>query len=270
MAEVPSHADLVVPRSGHPMRLLVTGATGYIGGRLVPRLLARGHAVRCVARDPDRLIGRDWPGVEIVAGDLSDPATMPAILDGIDVAYYLVHSMADSEQFRERDRAMARAFGRAAAAAGVRKLVYLGGLGRKEDVHSRHLVSRQEVGRMLASSGVPVAEFRAAVIVGSGSASFEMIRHLVERLPVMITPQWVDTRCQPISVRDVLAAAAAATGRPVPHRIGPRRPGDPPVLVADASRARTVLGWEPAHPDLEEIVASAWAWRRAHPGGYGA
>jgi uncharacterized protein YbjT (DUF2867 family) len=195
-------------------RVLVTGATGYIGGRLVPRLLSGGHHVRCVAREPSRLAGRDWAGVEIVPGDLSDPAVLPAVLDGVDVAYYLVHSMAEGAQFRERDRAMARAFGLAAATAGVKRIVYLGGLGRTEEVHSRHLVSRQEVGRMLAGAGVPVVEFRAAVIVGSGSASFEMIRHLVERLPFMVTPKWVDTRCQPIGVRDVLDHLVLALERP--------------------------------------------------------
>ncbi|MEI7546511.1 MAG: SDR family oxidoreductase, partial [Actinomycetota bacterium] len=179
-------------------------ATGYIGGRLVPRLLARGHQVRCVARDPSRLAGRAWRGAELVRGDLGDPDDLPAALAGVEVAYYLVHSMAEGEAFRERDRIMAHTFGRAAAEAGVRRIVYLGGLGRPEEVRSRHLVSRQEVGHSLKESGVPVVEFRAAVIVGSGSASFEMIRHLVERLPLMITPRWIDTRCQPIAVRDVL------------------------------------------------------------------
>ena len=197
-------ARVNVQPTDRPVHVLVTGATGYIGGRLVPRLLARGHRVRCVARDPDRLSGRDWPDVEVVRGDLADPLDLPSALDGIEVAYYLVHSMAEGEAFRERDRLMAEAFGRAAAEAGVHKIVYLGGLGRPEEVHSPHLVSRQEVGRTLDASGVTVVEFRAAVIVGSGSASFEMIRHLVERFPVMVTPRWVDTRCQPISVRDVL------------------------------------------------------------------
>lgn len=204
MVVVPSRADLVVEPSAHPVHVLVTGATGYIGGRLVPRLLARGHQVRCVARDPDRLAGREWPGAEIVGGDLADASALPGLLEGIDVAYYLVHSMAEGEAFRERDRSMAQAFGRAAAQSGVGKIIYLGGLGRAEEVHSRHLLSRHEVGQELAIAGVPVVEFRAAVIVGSGSASFEMIRHLVERLPIMVTPRWIDTRCQPISVRDVL------------------------------------------------------------------
>lgn len=204
MVVASSRLDLQVEVSTHPVHVLVTGATGYIGGRLVPRLLARGHQVRCVARDPDRLAGRDWPSVEIVRGDLADASVLPAVLEGIDVAYYLVHSMAEGGAFRERDRLMAQAFAREAGRAGVDRIIYLGGLGRPEDVHSRHLLSRHEVGRTLAEAGVPVVEFRAAVIVGSGSASFEMIRHLAERLPVMVTPRWIDTRCQPISVRDVL------------------------------------------------------------------
>jgi uncharacterized protein YbjT (DUF2867 family) len=187
-----------------PLRVLVTGATGYIGGRLVPRLLAKGHRVRCVARNPSRLEGYPWPGVEIVHGDLEDPEAVLQALHGIDVAYYLVHSMAEGQAYRARDRLTALAFGHAAAQAGVRRIIYLGGLGDPDTVRSMHLVSRQEVGRCLSYGGVPTIEFRAAVIVGSGSASFEMIRHLVERLPVMIAPTSVETRCQPIGIRSVL------------------------------------------------------------------
>ncbi len=197
-----------------PARILVTGATGYIGGRLVPRLLARGRQVRCVARDPHRLAGYPWPGVEIVAGDLEDPATAARVLAGIGTAYYLVHSMAAGLAFRERDHLMATRFGAAAAQAGVRRIIYLGGLGDPEKVHSKHLVSRQEVGRCLSACGVPVIEFRAAVIVGSGSASFEIIRHLVELLPVMIAPPWIDTRCQPIGIRSVLEYLEEALDHP--------------------------------------------------------
>ncbi len=196
------------------LRVLVTGATGYIGGRLVPRLVALHHQVRCIARNPSRLEGHRWPGVEIVAGDLGEPGTPDRALEGIDAAYYLVHSMAAGHEFWERDRLMALAFGEAAARAGVRRIIYLGGLGDPEKVQSRHLVSRQEVGRCLAAAGVPVVEFRAAVIVGSGSASFEMIRHLAERLPVMITPRWVNTRCQPIGIRSVLAYLTEALDHP--------------------------------------------------------
>lgn len=202
-----------------PLRILVTGATGYIGGRLVPRLLAKGHQVRCIARNPSRLAGHPWPGVEIVPGDLGDPAAPLQALQNIDVAYYLIHSMAAGHAFWEHDRSMALAFGEAAAQAGVRRIIYLGGLGDPEKVHSRHLVSRQEVGRCLAAGGVPVIEFRAAVIVGSGSASFEMIRHLTERLPVMITPRWVNTRCQPIGIRSVLNYLLEALDHPTAQGI---------------------------------------------------
>jgi uncharacterized protein YbjT (DUF2867 family) len=202
-----------------PIRVLITGATGYIGGRLVPRLSAKGHQLRCVARNPDRLEGQRWPGVEIVRGDLENPEDTTRVLQGIDVAYYLVHSMAAGEAFRERDRLMALAFGRAAAKAGVRRIIYLGGLGDPEKVRSKHLVSRQEVGRCLAAGGVPVIEFRAAVIVGSGSASFEIIRHLIERIPVMIAPTWVNTACQPIGVRSVLEYLVEALDHPTAEGI---------------------------------------------------
>jgi uncharacterized protein YbjT (DUF2867 family) len=196
------------------LRILVTGATGYIGGRLVPRLLGKGHAVRCLARNPSRLASHPWPGVEIVAGNLADPKDARRALQGIDIAYYLVHSMAGGHAFWERDRQMALDFGAAAAAAGVRRIIYLGGLGDPAEVESRHLVSRQEVGKCLAAAGVPVLEFRAAVIVGSGSASFEIIRHLTERLPVMITPPWVNTRCQPIGIRSVMNYLLEALDHP--------------------------------------------------------
>jgi len=197
------------------VRILVTGATGYIGGRLVPRLLAAGHQVRCVARNASHLESHPWRGAEVVQGDLLDPAALPAVFAGVQAAYYLVHSMAAGHAFRERDLAMAEAFAKAAQAAGVERIIYLGGLGDPDKVHSMHLVSRQEVGRALASTGVKVIEFRAAVIVGSGSASFEMIRHLTERLPIMVTPTWVNTRCQPIGMRSVLEYLVEALDHPI-------------------------------------------------------
>lgn len=201
------------------LRVLVTGATGYIGGRLVPRLLVKGHQLRCVARNPNRLEGQPWPGVEIVRGDLQDPIDAMQALYEIDVAYYLVHSMAAGDAFRERDRQMALTFGEAAARRSVKRIVYLGGLGDPETVRSKHLVSRQEVGRCLAAGGVPVTEFRAAVIVGSGSASFEIIRHLVERLPIIVAPTWINTRCQPIGVRSVLEYLVEAIDHPTANGI---------------------------------------------------
>ncbi|BDU68824.1 NAD(P)-dependent oxidoreductase [Geothrix oryzae] len=199
---------------GKPL-ILVTGATGYIGGRLVPRLLAAGRRIRCLARNPERLAGRPWPGVELVKGDVSDPTSLEAALQGVSQVYYLVHAMAeDSPDFRGRDLRQALTFAAACAKAGVRRIIYLGGLGDPARHRSDHLASRQEVGAALGSSGVPVLEFRAAVIVGSGSVSFEMIRHLTERLPIMITPRWVNTRCQPIGVRDVLGYLTEALEHP--------------------------------------------------------
>jgi uncharacterized protein YbjT (DUF2867 family) len=191
----------------------VTGATGYIGGRLVPRLTEKGHAVRVLARDAGRLEGR-FSGVEVAQGDLFDRASVGAALAGIDVAYYLVHSMArDKGDFAASDRELAAIFGTAARDAGVRRIIYLGGLGEKGRELSHHLRSRHEVGEILREAGVPVTEFRAAMIVGAGSASFEMLRYLTERLPVMIAPKWVDTPCQPIAVRDVLAYLVAELQR---------------------------------------------------------
>jgi uncharacterized protein YbjT (DUF2867 family) len=197
------------------MRVLVTGATGYIGGRLVPRLLARGHAVRCLARDLSRLQGRTWlPDVEAVQGDLLDASSLVGALEGIDVACYFVHSMGSGHGFHARDLAAARAFGEAARTAGVRRIIYLGGLGEESAALSEHLRSRQATGEALRESGVPVTEFRAAVIVGSGSLSFEMIRYLTERVPVMICPSWVYTRVQPIAVDDVLDYLTGALAVP--------------------------------------------------------
>jgi uncharacterized protein YbjT (DUF2867 family) len=189
-----------------PLRCLVTGATGYIGGRLVSELLACGYAVRCMARDATKLGGRPWSAqVEVAVGDAADPAAVAHAMAGVDVAYYLIHSLGTGPSFEHRDRAVACTFAEAAAIDGLRRIVYLGGIAAGDPARlSPHLRSRGEVGDILLGSGVPTVALQAAVIIGSGSASFEMLRYLTERLPVMVTPKWVNTRIQPIAVRDVL------------------------------------------------------------------
>ncbi|MFD4630167.1 SDR family oxidoreductase [Streptomyces sp. NPDC058284] len=200
--------------------ILVTGATGYIGGRLVPELLAAGHRVRCLARTPKKLRDHPWADrVDVVQGDVGDPHSLAAALRDIDVAYYLVHALSSGPGFEETDRHAARTFAGQARAAGVGRIVYLGGLtpaGVPESELSPHLRSRAEVGHIFLASGVPSIVLRAAVIIGSGSASFEMLRHLTERLPLMVTPSWVRTRIQPIAVRDVLRYLLAGAGTGLP------------------------------------------------------
>ena len=186
------------------MKILVTGATGYIGGRLVPRLIEKGYDVRCMARDSSRLEGR-WADAEVVSGDVHNYESIKPALDGIDVAYYLIHSMSAGEhEFADKDMKAAENFSVKAKSAGVKRIIYLGGLGSSDQKLSPHLKSRQQTGDKLRESGVPITEFRAGMIVGSGSLSFEMMRYLTERVPVMITPKWVNTRTHPIAVRDVL------------------------------------------------------------------
>jgi uncharacterized protein YbjT (DUF2867 family) len=186
-------------------RALVTGVTGYIGSRLVPRLLEEGWQVRALTRDDAKVADRWWRDqVEVVEGDAGSAETLAAALEGVDVAYYFLHSMDGEGDFVERDRELARTFGMAAHHAGVGRIVYLSGLHPDHGQLSDHLASRVEVGDLLMASGVPTAVLQAAIILGSGSASFEMLRHLTTRLPVMVTPKWLDNRIQPIAVRDVL------------------------------------------------------------------
>ena len=196
----PEHASLP--------RIAIAGATGYIGGRLVPRLLDVGYPVRCLARSPGKLQGRVWansPGLEIRGTDLDQIDSIATNLDGCEDAFYLVHSMTSAGAgYSERDRCLASNFAAAARRAGVARIIYLGGLGETGADLSQHLASRREVESALASTGVPVTVLRAAMIIGSGSASFEIMRYLVERLPIMVTPKWVSTPCQPIAVRNVI------------------------------------------------------------------
>ena len=184
---------------------LVTGATGYIGGRLVPELLAAGHRVRVMTRSPERLRDHPWAGqVEIARADAGDAEAVAAACAGVDVVYYLVHALGTGKEFEETDRRTARVMAHAAREAGVGRLAYLGGLEPRGEELSPHLRSRAEVAEILLGSGVPTVVLRAAVVLGSGSASFEMLRYLTERLPVMVTPRWVHSRIQPIAIRDVL------------------------------------------------------------------
>jgi uncharacterized protein YbjT (DUF2867 family) len=199
-------------------RIAIAGATGYIGGRLAPQLLAAGSAVRCLVRSPAKLDGRAWTAdsrVEIRRADLADAASLALELEGCTAAFYLVHSMMSaSGEYARRDKRLALTFGRAAREAGVGRIIYLGGLGETGSHLSEHLSSRREVEAALASAQVPVTVLCAAMIIGSGSASFEILRYLVHRLPVMITPKWVSTPCQPIAVQNVLAYLVGVLARP--------------------------------------------------------
>jgi len=197
--------------------ILLTGASGYIGSRLLRVLEEGGCEVRCLSRQPER-VSAGRATTEIVAGDCLDESSLDAAMKGVGQAYYLVHSMASGSVFAARDRKAAANFGRAAARAGVRRIIYLGGLGADQDSLSTHLKSRLETGEALREAGLPVVEFRASIVIGAGSLSFEMIRALVERLPVMICPRWVDTRTQPIAIDDVLAYLRAAIDLPEGRR----------------------------------------------------
>ncbi|MBA3888259.1 MAG: NAD(P)H-binding protein, partial [Acidobacteria bacterium] len=197
-----------------PRRILLTGASGYVGGRLLTRLLGEGQAVRCLARAPGALSRRVGAGIEVVRGDLLDPGSLGSAFEGIDTAFYLVHSMGSGAGYAELDRRAAEVFGAAARRAGVRRIVYLGGLADPGAPLSRHLRSRLATGDHLRASGVPVTEFRASIVIGSGSLSFEMIRSLVERLPLMVWPRWVRTEAQPIGIDDLVTYLAAALDLP--------------------------------------------------------
>ena len=189
---------------------LLTGATGYVGGRLLPLLESRGERVRCLVRRPNNLGNATTLASEIVQGDVLDADSLVGAFEGVDTAYYLVHSMGASGSFEDRDRVAARNFAQAARDAGVRRIIYLGGLGADDERLSPHLRSRHEVGEVLKESGCTVIEFRASIVIGSGSLSFELVRALVQRLPVMICPKWVGVQTQPIAIEDLLAYLLAA------------------------------------------------------------
>lgn len=201
-----------------PLRILVTGATGYIGARLVPRLLDAGHRVRVLVRNPDKIRDTAWAkDVEVVRGDLTDRESVEQACTDVDVLYYLVHSMGGDGDFEDVERRSAEHVAAAAAGQGVGRIVYLGGLRPQAPEVSKHLRSRGQVADILLASGVPTVVLQAGVVIGSGSASFEMIRHLSDRLPVMTTPRWVNNRIQPIAVRDVLHYLASAATASLPE-----------------------------------------------------
>src|SRR5450755_1516764 len=199
----------------HRSLVLLTGASGYIGGRLLKALEATRRPVRCLARHPEFLVPRVSSSTEVVQADCLDRSSLASALEDVDTAYYLVHSMGSSGQFEEEDRRAARNFADASREQGVRRIIYLGGLGNRDQELSAHLRSRYEVADILKESGVPTVEFRASIVIGSESLSFEMIRALVQRLPVMICPQWVGIKAQPIAIEDVIAYLVAALELPV-------------------------------------------------------
>ncbi len=240
---------------------LLTGATGYVGGRLVRRLESAGVSVRCLCRNPEALRWRVSPRTELVQGDLLQPATLGSAFSGVDTAFYLVHSMSGGMKFEADDRTAAANFAAAAREAGVRRIIYLGGLAHGTGL-SPHMRSRAETGNILRSGGVPVVEFQASIVIGSGSASFEMIRALVERLPVMITPRWVNTAAQPIAIEDVIEYLVQAIQLPaqghLTFEIGGADVTSYVGIMREYARQRKLRRWILRVPFLSLSLSSRW------------
>ena len=249
------------PISTNDPLIFLTGATGYVGGRLLAQLEDEGRRLRCLARRPEFLRSRAAPSTEVVQGDVLKVETLQPALRGVDTAYYLVHSMGSKGEFVEEDRTAAALFAKTARAAGVKRLIYLGGLGHEEDL-SDHLASRQEVGDVLRQSGVPTIEFRASIIIGSGSLSFEMIRALVEKLPAMITPRWVRSRAQPIGIEDVIAYLVQALDLPLDRsrvfEIGGADQASYGDIMEEYARQRGLRRWILPVPVLSARLSSLW------------
>jgi uncharacterized protein YbjT (DUF2867 family) len=241
--------------------LLLTGATGYIGGRLLLRLEAEKRQVRCLCRNPDALQSRVAPGTQVVSGDLNDAESLHKAMEGVHTAYYLVHSLGESGAFEDEERTNAERFGAAAAGAGIRRIIYLGGLAEPGDL-SPHMRSRMATGEILRSSGVPVIEFRASIVIGSGSASFEMIRSLVEHLPVMVTPRWVDTPAQPIAIEDLIDYLANALSLPEGghqiFEIGGAEVTPYAGIMREYAKKRELKRWIVRVPFLTPWLSSLW------------
>jgi uncharacterized protein YbjT (DUF2867 family) len=242
--------------------LFVTGATGYVGGRLVKALEELGLRVLCLARRPEHLRGRVSPSTEIIPGDLLAPEGLAEAMRKCRTAYYLVHSLSEKENFEAAERQTAEHFARAAQEAGVERIVYLGGLAPPGKILSPHMRSRRDVGDVLRSTGVPVLEFRASIVIGAGSLSFEMIRALVERLPVMITPRWVSVPAQPISITDVVEYLAAAPNLPLPEsrvvEIGGTSVTSYRGLMEAYARRRGLRRWMVSVPVLTPGLSALW------------
>jgi uncharacterized protein YbjT (DUF2867 family) len=249
--------------AGAPV-ILLTGASGYVGGRLLARLERRGATLRCLARRPEFLAGRVGKGTQLVAGDALCEQSLPPALAGVNTAYYLIHSMGNpgSASFEREDREAAENFGRAAREAGVQRIVYLGGLGADGPDLSAHLRSRHEVGAALRASGVPVIEFRASIVIGSGSLSFEMIRALVDRLPIMVTPRWVSVVAQPIGIEDLLDYLEAALDLDCHesriYEIGGADRVSYGDLMREYARQRGLRRWMIPVPALTPRLSSLW------------
>ena len=242
--------------------ILLTGATGYVGGRLLSRLEEQGYRVRCLARNPETLKNRVTKETEIVQGDVLDIDSLQGAFDGVDTCFYLIHSMGQSENFENLDRQAASNFGRVAKDAGVKRIIYLGGLGDEEEELSTHLKSRHEVGKVLMESGVQTLELRASIIIGSGSLSFEMIRALTEKLPVMITPQWVNIKAQPLGINDLLRYLIDSIALPITENrvieIGGKETLSYKELMAEYARIRGLKRLMIPIPMLTPGLSSLW------------